>query len=147
MAEPSAKPAKAKPAAAPEKKAAKTAVVEKAPPAPQEKSVKAEKSKKTKMVRDSFTMPHNDYDLIAGINQRLRAAIDAANGDTKVELAFLFDGRVAPIAETSFALKWRVTGPSFQELRNHPACAGALVDARAPELKEVRRWGKKSFGG
>ncbi|MBA4138500.1 MAG: DNA polymerase III subunit alpha, partial [Opitutus sp.] len=78
--------------------------------------------------------------------QKLRQAIDAANGDTKVELAFLFEGRVAPIAETSFALKWRVTGPAFQELRNHPACSGALVETRAPEMKEVRRWGKKSFG-
>jgi DNA polymerase-3 subunit alpha len=83
----------------------------------------------------------------ASFLQLLRKTIDAANGDTKVELAFLFEGRVAPIAETSFALKWRVTGPAFQQLRNHPACAGALIETRPPELKEVRRWGKKSFGG
>lgn len=82
MAEPSAKPAKAKPAAAPEKKAAKTAAVEKAPPAPQEKSVKAEKPKKTKMVRDSFTMPHNDYDLIAGIKERcLKAGVSTKKSE------------------------------------------------------------------
>jgi DNA polymerase III subunit alpha len=74
---------------------------------------------------------------------KLRETIDAANGDTKVEIAFLFDQRIAPIAETSIALKWRVTGPSFQALRAHPACAGALVEARPPELKEVKRWGKR----
>jgi DNA polymerase III subunit alpha len=75
--------------------------------------------------------------------RRLRRTIDAANGEAKVELAFLFDDRVAPVAETSSALKWRVTGPAFQELRSHPACAGAVVEARPPEMKEVRRWGRR----
>jgi DNA polymerase-3 subunit alpha len=73
----------------------------------------------------------------------LRKSIDAANGDTKIELAFLFDGRVAPIAETSTALKWRVNPDAFQQLRNHPAVAGVLAEARTPELKEVKRWGSK----
>jgi len=84
-----------------------------------------------------------DHPGVADFLPKLRKAIDAANGDTKVEIAFLFEGRVAPIAETSFALKWRVSGTAFQELRNHPAVAGALIEARAPELKEVRRWGKR----
>lgn len=75
--------------------------------------------------------------------ERLRRAIDAANGDAKVELAFLFEDRVTPVAETSSALKWRVTGPAFQALRAHPACAGAVVEARPPELKETRRWGRR----
>ncbi len=73
----------------------------------------------------------------------LRKSIDAANGDTKVELAFLFEGRVAPIAETSTALKWRISPDAFQKLRNHPAVAGVLAEARTPELKEVKRWGNK----
>ncbi len=85
-----------------------------------------------------------DHPGVADFLPQLRRAIDAANGDSKVEIAFLFEGRIAPIAETSFALKWRVTGPAFQELRQHPAVAGALVETRAPELKEVRRWGKRS---
>ncbi len=85
-----------------------------------------------------------DHPGVADFLPKLRRAIDAANGDSKVEIAFLFDGRIAPIAETSFALKWRVTGPAFQELRHHPAVAGALIETRAPELKEVRRWGKRS---
>ncbi len=73
----------------------------------------------------------------------LRKSIDAANGDTKVELAFLFDDRVAPIAETSTALKWRIQPDAFQQLRGHPAVAGVLAEARTPELKEVKRWGKR----
>ncbi|MFZ5496828.1 MAG: DNA polymerase III subunit alpha [Verrucomicrobiota bacterium] len=77
--------------------------------------------------------------------RQLRAALDAASGDTKVELAFLFEGRVAPIAETSHALRWRLMPDACQRLRAHPACAGLLAEARSPELKEVRRWGKKTF--
>jgi DNA polymerase-3 subunit alpha len=73
----------------------------------------------------------------------LRRSIDAANGDTRVELAFLFDDRVAPIAETSTALKWRINPDAFQKLRGHPAVAGVLAEARTPELKEVKRWGKR----
>ncbi len=84
-----------------------------------------------------------DHSGVTDFLPKLRKAIDAANGDTKVEIAFLFEGRVAPIAETSFALKWRVTGTAFQALRNHPAVAGALIETRAPEMKEVRRWGKR----
>ncbi|RXK52848.1 DNA polymerase III subunit alpha [Oleiharenicola lentus] len=73
----------------------------------------------------------------------LRKTLDAAGGETKVELAFLFEGRVAPIAETSTALKWRIMPDTFQRLRAHPACAGILAEARSLELKEVKRWGKK----
>jgi len=75
--------------------------------------------------------------------RKLRTAIDGANGDTKIELAFAFDDHVAPIAETSFALKWQVTPAAFQELRGHAAVAGTMVEARPPELKEQRRWGKR----
>ncbi len=75
--------------------------------------------------------------------RKLRAAIDAANGETKIELGFLFDGRTAPVAETSFALNWRVTPEAFQQLRGHAAVAGTLVESRPVELKEQRRWGKR----
>ncbi len=73
----------------------------------------------------------------------LRQSIDAANGDTRVELAFLFDDRVAPIAETANSLKWRISPDAFQQLRGHPAVAGVLAEARTPELKEIKRWGKR----
>ncbi len=76
--------------------------------------------------------------------QKLRETLNAASGDTKIELGFVFEDRAAPIAETANALKWRVSGPAFQELRHHPAVVGTLIEARTPELKEVRRWGKKA---
>jgi DNA polymerase-3 subunit alpha len=80
---------------------------------------------------------------LPGFLRQLRAALDAASGDTKVELAFLFEDRVAPIAETAPSLKWRVSADAYQHLRNHPAVAGVLAEARRPEMKEVRRWGRK----
>ena len=83
------------------------------------------------------------HPLLPDYLRTLRQSIDAANGDTKVELAFLFDDRVAPVAETSTALKWRITPDAFQRLRGHPAVAGVLAEARTPELKEVKRWGKR----
>ncbi len=75
--------------------------------------------------------------------RKLRTTLDAASGDTKVEMAFLFDDRVAPIAETANSLKWRITPEAYQQLRSHPAVAGVLAEARRPELKEVKRWGNK----
>ena len=75
--------------------------------------------------------------------KKLRAAIDAANGETKIELGFVFADRAAPVAEASFALNWRVTPEAFQQLRSHAAVAGTLVESRRPELKEQRRWGRK----
>jgi DNA polymerase-3 subunit alpha len=98
-------------------------------------------------VRKVTWLLHPDHPGLTEFLPQLRKAIDAANGDARVEIAFLFDGRIAPIAETPNSLKWRVTGPSFQQLRHHPAVAGALIETRPPEMKEVRRWGKKSFGG
>jgi DNA polymerase-3 subunit alpha len=75
--------------------------------------------------------------------RKLRATINGAGGETRVELAFLFENRVAPIAEAPASLNWRVVPAAYQELRAHPAVAGILAEARRPELKEVRRWGNK----
>jgi len=75
--------------------------------------------------------------------RRLRTTLDAASGDTKVEMAFVFEDRVAPIAETANSLKWRITPEAYHQLRSHPAVAGILAEARRPELKEVKRWGNK----
>jgi DNA polymerase-3 subunit alpha len=84
-----------------------------------------------------------DHAELPGFLRQLRATLDAASGDTKVELAFLFEDRVAPIAETAPSLKWRVSPDAYQQLRHHPAVAGVLAEARRPEMKEVRRWGKR----
>ncbi len=75
--------------------------------------------------------------------RKLRATLDATSGDTKVEMAFLFEDRVAPIAETANSLKWRITPEAYLQLRNHPAVAGVLAEARRPEMKEIKRWGRK----
>ncbi len=75
--------------------------------------------------------------------KKLRTTINGSGGETRVELAFLFENRVAPVAEAPASLNWRVAPAAFQELRSHPAVAGLLAEARRPELKEVKRWGKK----
>lgn len=59
---PAAKPPAKKPAAAPMATKPKTEKVE--------KPAKAEKPKKIKMVRDSFTMPENDYVQIAELKKK-----------------------------------------------------------------------------
>ncbi|HWA24079.1 MAG TPA: DNA polymerase III subunit alpha [Lacunisphaera sp.] len=84
-----------------------------------------------------------DHTELPAFLRQLRSALDAASGDTKVEMAFLFEDRVAPIAETAQSLKWRITPEAYQRLRNHPAVAGVLAEARRPELKEVKRWGRR----
>ncbi len=75
--------------------------------------------------------------------QKLRTTINTSGGESRVELAFLFEGRAAPIAEVASALNWRVAPATFQDLRAHPAVAGAAIEARRPELKEVKGWGAK----
>ena len=80
---------------------------------------------------------------LPGFLQQLRETLNKQVGDTRVEFAFVFEGRVAPIAEASTALAWKVNAPSFQELRAHPAVAGVQIQTRPLELKQDRRWSKR----
>ncbi len=73
----------------------------------------------------------------------LRETLNKQVGESRVEFAFLFDGRVAPIAEASNSLSWKINAPSFQQLRAHPAVAGTLIETRSLELKNDRRWSRK----
>jgi DNA polymerase-3 subunit alpha len=75
--------------------------------------------------------------------RRLRDILDAQVGDTKVAFAFLFEERVAPVAEVSGALAWKLNAPTFQELRAHPAVAGVQLETKPLELKQDRRWSRK----
>jgi DNA polymerase-3 subunit alpha len=75
--------------------------------------------------------------------RQLREAVNRQPGDTRLEFAFLFDGRVAPIAEASGALGWKVSPATFQELRAHPAVAGVLAETKRLELRQERRWGRR----
>ena len=80
---------------------------------------------------------------LPGFLQQLRTTINGAGGESRVELAFLFEDRAAPIAEVASSLNWRVAPEPFQALRQHPAVAGTLVEARRLEIKETRRWAKR----
>jgi DNA polymerase-3 subunit alpha len=73
----------------------------------------------------------------------LRTTVNQAPGDTRMEFAFVFDDRTAPVAEASSALTWKVAGKTFQALRRHPAVAGVLIEAKRLELRPDRRWGKR----
>ena len=75
--------------------------------------------------------------------QQLRQVLNKQTGDTKTSLGFLVDGQVAAVAEVSTALGWKLTGPTFQELRAHPAVAGVQIETKALEIKETRRWAKR----
>ena len=94
-------------------------------------------------VRKVTWLLHPDHRELPDFLQKLRAAINASGGETRVELAFVFEGRAAPIAETAPSLNWRVTPAAFQELRSHPAVVGTQIEARRVELKETRRWGNR----
>ena len=74
----------------------------------------------------------------------LRDTLNRQAGDTKVQLGFVFERRIAPIAETSTALSWKLNAPAFQQLRAHPAVVGVQLETRPVELKEDRRWKKRT---
>ena len=74
----------------------------------------------------------------------LRETLNKQVGDTRVEFAFIFEKRIAPYAEASTALTWKLNGATFQQLRAHPAVAGVQLQTRALELKQDRKWSKKS---
>lgn len=76
--------------------------------------------------------------------QKLRETLNRQSGDTKVQFGFVFEDRIAPIAEASTALSWKLNAPSFQALRQHPAVSGVQIETRAVELKEDRKWKKRA---
>ena len=84
-----------------------------------------------------------DHPELPDFLKKLRAALNAAGGETRLELAFVFEGRAAPFAEVASSLNWRVSPAAFQELRQHPAVAGTVIEARRVEIKETRRWSKR----
>jgi DNA polymerase-3 subunit alpha len=73
----------------------------------------------------------------------LRETVVQQTGDTRVEFAFLFEDRIAPVAEASHALAWRINAPVFQQLRAHPAVAGVQLETRRLELRPDRRWARR----
>jgi DNA polymerase-3 subunit alpha len=84
----------------------------------------------------------NDPGLESFLRQ-LREAIVREQGDTRVEFAVLMEGGVAPVAEASAALSWRLSAPLFQQLRAHSAVAGIRIETRKLELKPDNRWARR----
>ena len=74
----------------------------------------------------------------------LRTSLNQYVGDTRIDIAFVFEKRYAPVAEASSALGWKVSGPAFQQLRGHPAVHGVVVEPKRLEIKETRKWAKRS---
>ncbi len=95
-------------------------------------------------IREITWLLHPEHPALPDFLQKLRTAIMAAGGDTRIKLGFIFDGNVMPLAEAPGSLNWRVSAAAFQELRNHPAVAGTQVEARRLEIKESRRWSKRT---
>ncbi|HSY54217.1 MAG TPA: DNA polymerase III subunit alpha, partial [Opitutaceae bacterium] len=97
----------------------------------------------TGLVKKITWLLHPAHPELIDFLRRFRAAVNAASGDTRLELAFVFDGRTAPVAEASPGLTWKLTSQGFQELRAHPAIAGVQLETKKLELKPDRRWGKR----
>jgi DNA polymerase III subunit alpha len=74
---------------------------------------------------------------------RVREVINAQSGETRISFAFLLEDRLAPVAEASPALSWKLNSETFQALRAHPAVAGVHVEMKRVELKEDRRWSRR----
>ena len=95
-------------------------------------------------VRKVTWLLHPAHRELPAFLRLLRDTLNAQVGDTRVEFAFVFDDRVAPIAEASTALAWKLNAPTFQQLRAHPAVAGVQLETKRLELKQDRRWSKRN---
>jgi DNA polymerase III subunit alpha len=73
----------------------------------------------------------------------LRETVVREPGDTRLEFAVLLEGGVAPVAEASASLSWRLTAPTFQALRSQECVAGVSLDTRPLELKPDARWARR----
>jgi len=98
----------------------------------------------TGIVRKVTWLLHPTHPELPAFFRQLRDLLNRQAGDTRMEFAFVFPDRVAPIAEASGALGWKLTAAAFQELRAHPAVAGVQLETKRLELKQDRRWGKRS---
>ena len=95
------------------------------------------------VVRKITWLLRPDHPETPAFLRALRAAVDASYGDTRIEFAAVFEDRVAAVAEAAAGLGWRVSAEQFQQLRGHPAVAGALVEVKRLQLKEARRWARR----
>ena len=71
-----------------------------------------------------------------GFLKKMRDIVIAQPGDTRLEFAFVLADRLAPIAEVSSALSWKLTSAEFQRLRAHPAVIGVQIEAKRLEFRQ-----------
>ncbi len=95
------------------------------------------------LVKKVVWLLHPQHRELPSFLRQLRSTLDKQSGDTRIEFAFVFNDRVAPYAEVSTALNWKINAPAFQQLRSHPAVAGVQITTRPLELKQERRWSKR----
>ena len=95
------------------------------------------------LVKKITWLLHPDHPELTAFLRALRATVDASYGDTRLEFAFVLADRIAPFAEASAGLGWKLTVAQFQQLRAHPAVAGTLVETKRLQLKETRRWARR----
>ncbi len=96
------------------------------------------------LVKKVTWLLHPQHPELGGFLRLLREALNRQVGDTRVEFGFVFEDRMAPVAEASGALTWKLNAPAFQQLREHPAVAGVQIETRLLELKQDRRWAKRA---
>jgi DNA polymerase-3 subunit alpha len=97
----------------------------------------------TSVVRKVTWLLRPDHPELPAFLRLLREIVIKQTGDTRLEFGFLFENRVAPIAEGSSALSWKLTAAVFQQLRAHPAVAGVQLETKRLELKQDRRWSRR----
>ncbi len=95
------------------------------------------------LVRKVTWLLHPAHPELPAFLRLLRETLNRQVGDTRVEFALVFEDRVAPVAEASTALTWKLSAAVFQQLRSHPAVAGVQLETRRLELKQDRRWAKR----
>ncbi len=100
-------------------------------------------AKVAELVRKVTWLVHPVHPELPAFLRLMRDTLNAQPGSTRVEFAFVFENRAAPIAEASNALGWKLNAPTFQQLRAHPAVAGVQIETKRLELKQERRWAKR----
>ncbi len=96
-----------------------------------------------RLVRKVTWLLRPEHPELPDFLRQLRAAIVREPGDTRTEFALRAADGAAAVAEASGALTWRLSAPSFQALRAHPAVVGVRLETRPVEFKAERRWGKR----
>ncbi|HUJ43839.1 MAG TPA: DNA polymerase III subunit alpha [Opitutaceae bacterium] len=98
----------------------------------------------TSLVKKITWLLYPDHPEVPAFLRALRTTVDANYGDTRLAFAFVNADRVAPLAEAPPGLGWKLAAEPFQQLRAHPAVAGTLIETKRLQLKESRRWARRS---